>query len=143
MYADSPTALENTTHQQFFPLSLSFHTPPHILSACTQRLHPILFALSAFECEKRFSAADDIGAAGVGKRMGLMHFFIRQISTVAALSFARAAFLCSSESIAPLFYSLQTTSSTAVAESASLVLPLCSRAGNKKGQAAVSNGMKC
>jgi hypothetical protein len=84
MYADSPTALENTTHQQFFPLSLSFHTPPHILSACTQRLHPILFALSAFECEKRFSAADDIGAAGVGKRMGLMHFFIRQISTAAA-----------------------------------------------------------
>jgi hypothetical protein len=84
MYADSPTALENTTHQQFFPLSLSFHTPPHILSACTQRLHPILFALSAFECKKRFSAADDIGAAGVGKRMGLMHFFIRQISTVAA-----------------------------------------------------------
>jgi hypothetical protein len=80
----SDSSREHHTPTIFSTLSLSFHTPPHILSACTQRLHPILFALNAFECEKRFSAADDIGAAGVGKRMGLMHFFIRQISTVAA-----------------------------------------------------------
>jgi hypothetical protein len=65
------------------------HSAPSSHSFCSRR--------AAFECEKRFSAADDIGAAAaLRKGLGLVHFFIRQISTVAAhYHLPEPLFLCS------------------------------------------------